>query len=312
MLDILILTHNHEAYIKKCLHSIQEQECTYPFKIVVLDDHSHDKTFSIIDKIQKESSLEIEIVRNEQNLGVLKSARKLVEYATSKYTIFMDGDDYWCYKKKLQKQLDFLENNPDYAGCFHDAHIKHHSHIKDDEYIKRTQQNWHTYSQFNSYNNTFKPWHLLQRNIIPTASLVFRNTETVKTYIKTYQYQPLSFSWAIHLEILKLSKFRYFHKTWSIYNDHDKGYSKKYSIPEFKQNNIRILKSLLEDPRWDYYYYQIYASMCHEYRMMLLSCDRQICSHKEFKKLLNAYKKLLKKHAKEDMKRLEYDFLHND
>ncbi|MEJ5268463.1 MAG: glycosyltransferase [Bacteroidales bacterium] len=307
ILDIGILSYNHFNFIPECLDSILNQKTTYNFRIFIIDDHSYDNTYNILlEEYKKRFPELIFIHRNESNLGPIKSAKYLATKLKSKYITFLDGDDYWCYNNKLQEQIDFLENNPDYAGCFHDALIKQEN-SGDDEYLKKTQNQWKTYSQFNKYSSDFMPWALIQRNIIPTASLVFRNIN-LTTFLDSYRAKEFSLSWALHLEIIKNSKFKYFNQTWSVYRDHPEGYSKKHRLTDFKFNNISILETLLKDPAWNYYKADIYRSICNEYRMILKSTCKTIDSFKEYKKLLKQYSKYLKLAQKEDLKQLKNDY----
>jgi glycosyltransferase involved in cell wall biosynthesis len=308
ILDILILTHNHENFIADCLNSVLSQECSYPYRIVVLDDASDDNTFKVISEISGKSGKDILVLSNQTNLGIIPSAHKLSKYAKSKYVCFLDGDDYWSYNGKLQSQIEFLEKNHEYVGCFHDAEIKHVDYSKNAEYINRTQHDWRTYSQFNRYSTDFMPWELVNRNIIPTAALIFRNID-VTAFLSQYKFSAFSLSWALHLQIIAGSKFYYFNQVWSVYNDHPGGISKRRKLVEFKQNNIRILENLLNQKDYVYFRYEIYQSICREFRMIIKSSENKSIDNKEFQSLLKQYKKYLKLANKSDIKQLKEDFI---
>ena len=307
ILDIAILTHNHKDFIKQCLESILCQQTKCKFRILILDDCSNDGSSEIIQNIADKHPEVIDYYRNENNLGPHKSAIILSEKVSAKYLSFLDGDDYWCNENKIQTQIDFLENNSDYSGCFHDAKIVQANQSEDIHFLKRTQDQWKTYSQFNRYSSDFMPWALIERNIIPTASLTFKNTDIVG-FLKKYSASEFSLSWALHLEIIKGSKFKYFNETWSIYNDHPQGISKKYDIVDFKLNNIKILESLLLDKSWDYNKTEIYKSICNEYRLILKSKKELSKPLKEYRKSLKQYQRYLKIANKADIQQLKDDF----
>lgn len=46
-----------------------------------------------------------------------------MKHCSGEYIIICDGDDYWIDLNKIQKQFDFMNNNPSYVGCFHPVKI---------------------------------------------------------------------------------------------------------------------------------------------------------------------------------------------
>lgn len=309
ILSIYIFTFNHEQFIEKCIRSILAQKCTFNYNIYVFDDCSTDMTVEIVKHLQSENPDKIFLHVNEKNMGVLHSAKEaILKGNPSKYISTLDGDDYWCYDGKLQKQIDFLEENPEYAGCFHDAEI-HQMNLSDDvDYMMKTQHRWKTYSQFNRYEPDFYPYLLINRNIIPTASLIYRASEHILRYIENYNLAPHSFSWGIELEIIKNSKLRYFNECWSVYNDHPCGFSKQSKSTDFKRNNIRILDALLTDEWYSYFAPEIYKTICSEFRMMLKSNETMELKKCEYRKLIRDYKKYLRLLCKSDIKQLKHDY----
>lgn len=115
-------TYNHVNYIDDCLTGFVMQKTTFPFCVIVVDDASTDGNQSII---QKYADTYPEIIKpillkeNHYSKGIPK--RKFYdEYdCQAKYIAMCEGDDYWTDPLKLQKQVDFMEANPEYSICFH-------------------------------------------------------------------------------------------------------------------------------------------------------------------------------------------------
>ena len=125
VLAVRILTYNHEPFIRQCLDSVINQETTFAFKVVIGEDFSTDKTAMICKEYQDRYPEKI-ILRcaASNNLQVNSSSNwdncfKL----NPKYIALLEGDDYWTDPCKLQKQVDFLEANTDYALCYHPVNV---------------------------------------------------------------------------------------------------------------------------------------------------------------------------------------------
>ena len=262
---VAILSHNHKNTVAKAIEGVLMQKLSYSYRLLLFDDASTDNTQEILKKYGAQYSDKIELYLFDQNKGPVLRAKQIYENSKSKYLCWLDADDYWIYEYKLQQQIDFLEQHPEYMGCFHDAEI-----INLDQNIiahKQSLQKYKFYSQFNHYEPEFYPYHLLMRNIIPTASLVFRLND-LNDFFSRYHFPPYSFSWAFQLYIIKNSKFYYINKCWSAYVDHEEGISKKIPYIEFTQNNIKILKWYKNDSYYKKFKNKIFLSIAHEYEIL--------------------------------------------
>ena len=93
---VLISTYNGEKYIKEQLDSILNQ--TYSnIDILIRDDGSKDSTVEIIKEYQKKYN-NIKL-KEEENIGFIKSFFKLLEMAESDYYAYCDQDDIWMPNK---------------------------------------------------------------------------------------------------------------------------------------------------------------------------------------------------------------------
>jgi len=106
--------YNSSRYISETIESIINQ--TYSnFEYLIIDDGSTDNSWEIIQKYAKKDK-RIKILRNEKNLGIVKTRNKgLKERAPkSKYFAIIDSDDI-SKLNRLRIQVEFLEKNQDYG-----------------------------------------------------------------------------------------------------------------------------------------------------------------------------------------------------
>ena len=120
------LTYNHEPFIEDALKGFVMQQTDFPFLAVVIDDCSTDGTADIVRKYEAMYPDKIKGIYLPHNFRQTREDKRpyYQEYVDkAKYWAECEGDDYWTDPMKLQKQVDFLEENEDYALSFHDASI---------------------------------------------------------------------------------------------------------------------------------------------------------------------------------------------
>ncbi len=113
--SICCVTYNQASYIKASLDSFLMQETNFDFEIIIHDDASTDGTSDIIREYEKKypNIIKPQIqIENQWSKGVRGIfSRFTFPRSAGKYIALCEGDDYWTDPLKLQKQVDFLENN---------------------------------------------------------------------------------------------------------------------------------------------------------------------------------------------------------
>ena len=111
LLSVLVITYNQECTIAKTIESIVSQKTQYPFKLIIADDASSDKTPDIIR--QYEAKYEnINCIINKNNLGAIKNYYNALSFCKSTFIMECAGDDYWL-PNKIEKQMNIMISNPD-------------------------------------------------------------------------------------------------------------------------------------------------------------------------------------------------------
>lgn len=116
LVSVWMITYNHEKFIAKALESALMQKTDFEYEIVIGEDCSTDNTKSILIDYERKHPEKIHVVYNIKNIGAFSNAFDIaLPLCRGKYLACLEGDDYWIDPYKLQKEIDFLEKNPDFG-----------------------------------------------------------------------------------------------------------------------------------------------------------------------------------------------------
>jgi glycosyltransferase involved in cell wall biosynthesis len=169
VLSVFNWVYNHKDFIRESIESILIQKTNFPVEIIIPDDASNDGTKEIILEYQeKHPQLFRNIIQDENQWSQGKSVMTpLFEMPKGKYIALTHGDDYWTDPLKLQKQVDFLEENKECSYIF----TNNLTLNKDGSFNNSSYE----------FNKVFDLNFLLHQHIMPaTASVIFRKTELAK------------------------------------------------------------------------------------------------------------------------------------
>lgn len=126
MIGVCVVTYNQEQYIGQCIESAITQVCSEPYVIYIGEDRSKDNTLEICRKFADEHPDKIKLVENKTNLGLVGNTINLLRIMQSDgcdYIAMLDGDDYWIDDFKLEKEVKYLKEHPDYGLVHTQLHL---------------------------------------------------------------------------------------------------------------------------------------------------------------------------------------------
>ncbi|MDZ7719660.1 MAG: glycosyltransferase [Balneolaceae bacterium] len=219
LVSVCVPAYQHEQFIAECLESILSQKTNFTYEVLIGEDESRDRTREICKEYAKKHTDKIRLFLRDRKTSQLydETGEFLYRFnvkwlrlsARGKYIALCEGDDYWTYKYKLQKQVDFLEDHPDYSTCFHNAKV-----------IYTDKSDAHPFSTIKE--GEYTGIQIYENRLIPTASVVF---VAACAENKDYFFNSNFFfgDLVLFLTLAESGKLWYFNEIWSVYRKHEGG-----------------------------------------------------------------------------------------
>jgi glycosyltransferase involved in cell wall biosynthesis len=238
LVSVVIITYNHKNFISQCIEGVLSQQTNFLYEIIIGEDESSDGTREICqnyanrcpEKIQLLLRSRIDVIYIDDKPTGIFNFIETLKAATGKYIAICEGDDYWTSSDKLQNQVDFLEANPDYNLCFHNAIVKHEDEHKAETVFRNLESN-----KLQKNKEVYDMDDLISEEpLIPTASLLFRKT-TPFIFPKWFS-TIMNTDMALFIHTCGNGRIKYFDECWSVYRKHKGGVS-NFITGDFKHSS---------------------------------------------------------------------------
>lgn len=205
--SVVCVAYNQQDFIAQAIEGFIKQKVDFTLEILVADDCSTDNTPKIVKQYAEKHPKTIRPILRKKNIGIQKNFIETLKSAGGKYIALCEGDDYWTDPHKLQRQVDLMEANPDYALCFHPVKV-HFEDEQEDDFLFPNPKD----------APTFTNAELLRQNFIQTNSVMYR--------AQSYDALPdsvLPIDWYLHLFHARFGRIGFLPTAMSVYRKHAGG-----------------------------------------------------------------------------------------
>ena len=233
LVSIACITYNHIKFISEAIEGFLMQKTSFPFEIVIHDDCSTDGTTEIIRTYEEKYPALIRIIY--QSTNQYSSGKRIIPIIVpackGKYVALCEGDDYWTDPLKLQKQVDFLEANPDFVITFHKVY-----ELKEGKLI-------HSALNLEEEEKTYSILDLAKGNLIHTPSVLFRN-HLFESFPEWFDKVPAG-DYVLHMLNAKYGLIKYFPQPMAVYRIHEASMWSSQNRTTILERWLKVLDYLL-------------------------------------------------------------------
>jgi len=243
LVHVRTLTYMHKEYIRDCIEGILMQKTTFPVRVLIHDDASTDKTADIVREYEMKypdlisGYYQTENSYSQKNIEDKRRLRApFDEMCIGKYEALCEGDDFWIDPLKLQKQVVFLENNPEFGLVHGDSHKFYH---EEDQWVYHANKYKANINEPASKEELFYgivnlDYTLFTATVLYRKELLNRTDNNRKVFL-----MGDSPRW---LELSQHTRFKYMDETFAVYRIKKNSLSNATDL----KKQLRFILSMME------------------------------------------------------------------
>ena len=254
-LSVIVFSYKQVKYIREAIDSILMQKVDFKYELLLADDCSQDGTYEIMKDYEKKYPNIIRVLERKKNLGASKNSMDARSQARGEYMTSLEGDDYWIDENKLQTQVDFLDNNPDYSAISHLQEARNLDNKVLGYFPKGINKDKTVYNvtDFINKGKVFSTSATMYRNF-------FKDKKMLKEFSELRKFDPLIGDAQMNVYLCRLGKIYIMKKAMMVYrmrhNDGNSNFNSSHRINEIEYRYMNIYLQLEKFYNNEYSFYK--------------------------------------------------------
>lgn len=120
LVSVNMITYNHAPFIAQAINGVLAQKTDFEIELLIGEDCSTDGTREIVLRLAEQHPGMLRVITSQNNVGPRQNGLRVFQESRGKYIAYCEGDDFWHDRDKLQMQVSYLENKPDYGLVYSD------------------------------------------------------------------------------------------------------------------------------------------------------------------------------------------------
>lgn len=123
MVSVCMIAFNVAPFVEAAIEGVLNQQTNFSVELVIGEDSSKDATRSLCEAYAERFPDRVRLLPSDVNRGIAGNAARTLAHCRGRYIAICDADDIWVDSLKLQTQVTFLENHPDYGVVYTDVQV---------------------------------------------------------------------------------------------------------------------------------------------------------------------------------------------